>query len=86
MGWSVTVIGKPHRVVEELDNLSGSMTGQSKVEFDEAKIHIQALVRLTLGSDTLVKLNASGHTTFAPGGHKKCGICQVALEPFYAIM
>jgi len=83
MSWSVTVIGKPDKVAEELDKHSDTLTGQSKTEYDEAKPALQSLVRLNVGGENLVKLTASGHANFTDG-KKTYGTCGVTMETFYA--
>ena len=83
MSWSVGIIGKPELVAQELDKYSETLTGQSKTEFDEAKPHLQSLVKLNIGGETLVKLSASGHASFVEGA-KTYGNCNVTIEPFYA--
>lgn len=83
MSWSVGIIGKPELVAQELDKYSETLTGQSKTEFDEAKPHLQSLMRLNVGGETLVKLTASGHASFAEGV-KTYGNCNVIVEPFYS--
>ena len=83
MSWSVTVIGKPEKVAEELDKYSDTLTGQSKTEYDEAKPALQQLVRLNFGGENLVKLIASGHANFTDG-QKTYGTCGVTMETFHA--
>ena len=83
MSWSVGIIGKPELVARELDKYSETLNGQSKVEYDEAKPHLQSLVLLNIGGETLVKLTASGHASFVDGT-KTYGNCNAIIEPFYS--
>lgn len=45
MSWSVSVIGTPEAITRELDIYQVSLQGQSREEFDDAKPHIQALLK-----------------------------------------
>jgi hypothetical protein len=69
MSWSVSFIGKPEKVAEALEKHSASLTGQSKIEFDEAKPHLVALVNNNFnkrageqggGVEPFIQLDASG--------------------------
>ncbi len=82
MSWSITVIGKPARVIEELNSYSDTLTGQSKAEYDEAKPNLAGLIALNIG-ENLVKITASGHATFVEG-KKTYGCPAVIIENFYA--
>lgn len=44
MSWSITAEGRPAEVVEKLQAYGASLTGQSKVEFDDALPHLVGLV------------------------------------------
>ncbi len=67
MSWSVSFIGKPHAVREELAKTSLTLSGQSKTEYDAALPHMQALVALNEPSagttDDAIELIANGHST-----------------------
>ncbi len=89
MSWSVQLIGNPENIAKALDEHSGTLSGQSKVEFDDAKPHLAYLVTQNFADAStnyvvpLVKLNASG------SGSVKDGIqvqrsCTVLIEPFYS--
>lgn len=82
MSWSVSVIGKPEKVVEKL---AAYVPGneQSNREYEEAKPHLQALVSLAVGQDYLVQLEASGHVNFAADGTKIFGNISVNLHQCY---
>lgn len=84
MSWSVSMIGKPERVVEELSKYSETISGQSKAEYEEARPHLQSLVLLCVGQDLLVKLDASGHANFDSTSTKTYGNVQVSLSQFYS--
>jgi hypothetical protein len=90
MSWSVTVIGRPDKVVAELDKYGDSLNGQSRDEFTEAKPHLVGLVKLTVGDTLVVRLEASGHASFESTGFatsaKVRGACIVKLEPSYATL
>jgi len=84
MSWSVTIIGKPEKVVQQLADNSATLTGQSKTEYEEALPHLQALVSLCIGPDLLINLTASGHANFDAEGKKTYRNVQVQLSQFYA--
>jgi len=61
MSWSIQFIGKPDKVVTALQEQSGKLTGESKVEYDSALPHLVGLVNENHGADILIKLAAAGH-------------------------
>lgn len=81
MSWSISLIGNPSLIAGALEKESERLTGESKVEFDAAKAHLQALLKENFSPlNSLVRLTASGH------GYKKEGLdvyrqCYVTLEP-----
>jgi len=85
MSWSVSIIGTPAKMCEKLDEYGNSLTGQSKAEFDEAKPHLQSLIKQNVGGvgGNLLRLNASGHATFK-NGEKEFGNLAVSIEQLYA--
>ena len=84
MSWSVRLIGTPEKVAEALDKESEKLGGQSKQEFDDAKPHLQELVKQNVGSASmLIDLSANGHATFVDG-KKTQGTVQVELRHTYA--
>jgi hypothetical protein len=89
MSWSVSVIGKPESVAAKLDEIAGTLSGQSLEEYNEALPHLQGLVRQVVttsdGHGSLVNLRASGHATFA-NGQKTYGQVSVALDPWYGTL
>lgn len=96
MSWSVNYLGKASLVAKALDDESAKMSGQSKVEFDDAKPHLIALVIQNFTEDghpdALVRLNASGHgtaTSTAGTGEtaepkQLTRSCTVSLERWYS--
>lgn len=67
MSWSVNYLGKASLVAKALEDQSANLSGQSKIEFDDAKPHLIALVNQNFtqdgNPDALVRLSASGHGT-----------------------
>ena len=67
MSWSISFIGKPENVALAIEAESATMSGDSKLEYDDAMPHLAALVRQnfakegSLGSAGTVKIIASGH-------------------------
>jgi hypothetical protein len=67
MSWSIQFVGAPDKVVAALEAQSEKFNGQSKVEYDDAKPHLIALVQQNFvaeGEDgflaPLVRLQANG--------------------------
>lgn len=86
MSWSITIIGKPENVAKALEEQSAKLTGQSKVEYDDALPHFAALVNQNFGADpSLVRIIASGHG-YASEGVQKQRQCTVTLECFYGTL
>lgn len=79
MSWSIQVIGTPEKVAQALDEHTGKLTGQSLMEFSEAKPHLQALIRQNVGPEMLVEVAASGHADFQDGA-RIYGTCQVNIS------
>ena len=82
MSWSITVLGKPEAIIKALDEHSGTLTGQSKEEYDEAKPYLQGLVALAVGEGPMVKVIASGHALFKEG-QKTDGSIHVSITQEY---
>lgn len=64
MSWNVSLIGTPSKICRALEEESGNLTGQSKVEFDSALPALQDLVNQNFHADEaepVVSLEASGH-------------------------
>lgn len=83
MSWSVTAIGKPEKVSEYLESYKETITGPSRKEYEEAMPHLQALVLLSMGSDKVVQLNASGHASFDSDGKKTYSNIAVTIGEIY---
>ena len=81
MSWSLNFVGVPAAIYNALDDYSDSLTGLSKVEFDEVKQSLQHLVDQNLGHQIL-QLAASGHAVFQDGEKTQCN-CSVNLAVFY---
>jgi hypothetical protein len=80
MSWSVNFKGKPADVVKSLRDESAKLSGQSKVEYDDALPHVVALVEQNFGNPTSeVKLSANGSGS-AQGGKQFNRSCSVTLQ------
>ena len=70
MSWSFSCLGKPSKVAEAIDKHSETLNGQSKVEFDDAKPHLMALVNENFAkqgtgySEPTIDFEASGSGSF----------------------
>jgi len=82
MSWSIQVVGRPDKINDKLERYSESLSGQSKAEFDEAKLHLSALLLQNVGENMLMQFKASGHAVFADG-KKTYGVVTVAIEQLY---
>jgi hypothetical protein len=71
MSWSIGFIGKPEKVIEALEAESGKMSGESKVEYDEALPHLIVLVKQNFGTNYPVKITASGHGQTGEKPHRQ---------------
>lgn len=72
MSWSFSAIGSPANVANALDEYSATLSGQSKVEFDDALPHLKALTLQNFNNVSPehcpnVKLEASGHGSAKSG-------------------
>lgn len=89
MSWSFSAIGKPAKVAEAIQARSAELSGQSRIEFDDAKPHLAALVKQNFAvegmghSEPLVKIEASGSGS-AVDSMQRQRSCTVKLETFYA--
>lgn len=70
MSWSISLIGKPENVSAALTAHSGTLSGQPKVEFDDALPHLVGLVNQNFGFGNPVSLIANGHGYAADGEQK----------------
>jgi hypothetical protein len=84
MSWNVSMIGTPEKVALALEEHAGTMTGQSKVEYEAAAPHLAALVRQNFAQVPLVvKVEASGHGQ-TEGGVELSRCVSVKMEYSYA--
>lgn len=89
MSWSVSFLGKPEAVAAALERESEKHTGQSKVEYDDAKPHLVALVRQNFADPAgpyqtpLIKFEACG-SGCVQNGQQVQRSCTVKIEPLYA--
>ena len=66
MSWSVSLIGKAANVAKALEEHSASLSGQSKIEYDEALPHLIGLVNQNFvqpdagWEQPTVQINATG--------------------------
>lgn len=88
MSWNVSFIGKPENVVEALTAHSATLTGQSKVEYDEVYPAIATLVsqNVSTSEGNLIKVVANGHANIGTDGIKTYGQCSVSVESFYSAL
>lgn len=82
MSWSLSFVGKPENIKRKLNEMSASLTGQSKAEFDEAKPALDTLLDLNVAQAGFVQLDANGHANFTPEGVKTYGNCGANLRGF----
>lgn len=78
MSWSVIFIGKPGNVSKALNENSEKLSGQSKIEYDSALPHMDALVKENFNAKEehtpVVKITASGHGQKDSYGYFTCSI------------
>lgn len=88
MSWSAYIIGKPEKVIENLESGLG-FTGESLKEFEEARPHIIGLIKQNFETaeapKVFIKLEASGHGTSC-NGEPKSRSCTVNVTPVYNIL
>lgn len=78
MSFSVMFVGKPEAIKRKLEEESGRMTGQSKVEFDTVRPALDTILDQQLGNG-VISLSANGHAQFADGV-KTYGNCNVDVK------
>lgn len=84
MSWSISLSGDVERVQRELIDYSGKLTDESRVEYEEAKPHLLALIDLTVGDGMLIDVTASGSAAFTERDGQKVkahGNCTVRITP-----
>jgi hypothetical protein len=86
MSWSVFYMGKADKVSEALTAHSGQLTGQSKVEYDNALPHLTALVNQNFGNDgEVIKIAASGDGV-SVNGEQIQNYCSVEIQSIYGVL
>lgn len=91
MSWSVGFIGNPSKVVEALEKHSDLITGQSKIEFDDALPHLVGLVKQNFAEEgennahVVIQLTANGHG-YANGTVQMNRQVQVDLKRVYGLL
>lgn len=84
MSWNVSMIGTPEKVAAALEEYAGTLSGQSKAEYEAAAPHLAALVRQNFApTDIVVKIEAAG-SGYTEGGVEKNRTVSVKLEYSYA--
>lgn len=84
MSWSVSFVGKPEKVAEAVEQYGGTLSGQSKEEYEAAAPHMAALARQNFAevADVLVQLSASG-SGYSKDGKMVNQSCAVELKTSY---
>jgi len=87
MSWSLSLVGKAANVAKALEEHVATLSGQNKIEYDDAKDSLIRLVNQNFakseaGGGPAVRLNASGYGD-AVDGHQVARICAVSIEPCY---
>jgi hypothetical protein len=92
MSWSFSCFGKPENVAAAIDKYGETLNGQSKIEFEDAKPHLIALVNQNFAKEApysvpTIKFSASGSGSAksAPGiteQVQRC--CTVSVETLWA--
>jgi hypothetical protein len=86
VSWSVSAAGTPAEVADKLEAYGAQLTGQSKLEFDEARPHLAALVGQNFHDATgearppRVQLTAHG-SGYAAGDRQVSRSCAVQIGP-----
>lgn len=88
MSWSMNVMGTPKAIKQAIAREAKRLTGQSSVEFNEARPHLEALVDLnmagTSGSPGTIEFVANGHANFKTEADgtltKTFGSCSVNIK------
>ena len=90
MSWSFSAVGKPEAVLRALESQNSGLTGASKVEWDEAKPALAALVGANVGN-VAVKVSANGHGSWSAQSAdsptvKQSGQCSCVVESIYGFV
>lgn len=91
MSWSYTATGRAKKVKAALAAYAGTLTGQSRVEIDAARVGIDAILDLNVNAaepdGPVVEFSGSGHasvTTDAAGiTSTNNGNCAVSVKGTY---
>jgi hypothetical protein len=81
MSWSFQAVGTPENLQKALDADAETLTGDSKAEFEEAKPHLVALIRMNVNphSPPTLRVDASGHASRNPEGETTYSNCVVTI-------
>lgn len=87
MSWSITYVGKAENIVKALNDYSGKVAGQTKLEFDDALPHLVGILNQNFseGGAELLSLTASG-SGWAADGKQVSRNLQVKLERLYGVV
>lgn len=86
MSWSVSFIGKPQAISEELTKHSEGLTGVSKEEYESALPHLLGLLSLNYNTShsQAIKIVANGHAW--SDTTNKYGSCNVSITALDALL
>ena len=70
MSWVINIIGTAEEVVAALDKHSLNISGQSKIEYDDALPSLKALVLQNFGFNRIIEISAGG-SGYAENGEQK---------------
>ncbi|MGD9644298.1 MAG: hypothetical protein AB7U73_01210 [Pirellulales bacterium] len=96
MSWSFNAIGKPELIAQALEQESAKLSGQCKLEFDDALPHLTSLLRQNFAQhgsgyhEPLIEFSASGSGSAksVPDGdtvktEQMQRSCSVTIKPLY---
>ena len=88
MSWSIGFIGKPENIHAAIERESEKLSGQSKIEFDDAAPHLIALVEQNFNNQegttvSMLRVQASG-SGYAKGEDQVNRSLTVSIEQFWA--
>ena len=78
MSWTFWKSGTPEEVTKALEEHSGTISDQSKEEFDAALPHLVALVKENVGGN--IDISANGHGVKNADGTYADKNCQVTIK------
>ena len=81
MSWNFRAIGTPAQLVAALNDHAGTLSGDSLEEFEQARPHLQGLLRMNINPNypSALLLDASGHASKS-GGQVNYSACNVKIE------